>query len=101
MIAAVAGFDWNGGNRDKCQKHGVSPAQIEGRFQGPIAVFPDPIHSDSEERFEFQPKSERINMRLPRPLLDAVKATAAKAGMPYQRLIRQALENAVQSRKSP
>ena len=28
-------------------------------------------------RFEFQPKTERVNMRLPRPLLDAVKA-----GMP-------------------
>jgi predicted DNA binding CopG/RHH family protein len=50
-------------------------------------------------RFEFQPKSERVNMRLPRPLLDAVKATAAKAGVPYQRFIRQALENAVQPRK--
>ncbi len=50
-------------------------------------------------RFEFQPKSERVNMRLPRPLLDAVKAKAAKAGIPYQRFIRQALEQAVQSRK--
>jgi predicted DNA binding CopG/RHH family protein len=46
-------------------------------------------------RFEFQPKTERVNMRLPRPLLDAVKASAAKAGMPYQRFIRQALEMAV------
>jgi predicted DNA binding CopG/RHH family protein len=51
-------------------------------------------------RFEFQPKSERVNMRLPRPLLDAVKATAAKAGIPYQRFIRQALEMAVQSPKN-
>lgn len=50
-------------------------------------------------RFEFQPKSERVNMRLPRPLLDAVKARAAKAGVPYQRFIRQTLEAAVQSRK--
>jgi predicted DNA binding CopG/RHH family protein len=46
-------------------------------------------------RFEFQPKTERVNMRLPRPLLDAVKASAAKAGLPYQRFIRQALEAAV------
>jgi predicted DNA binding CopG/RHH family protein len=52
-------------------------------------------------RFEFQPKSERVNMRLPRPLLDAVKAKAAKAGVPYQRFIRQALENAVQPHKGP
>ena len=50
-------------------------------------------------RFEFQPKTERVNMRLPRPLLDAVKATAAKAGVPYQRFIRQTLEAAVQPRK--
>ena len=35
-------------------------------------------------RFEFQPKSERVNMRLPRPLLDAVKAKAAKAAAAAQ-----------------
>jgi predicted DNA binding CopG/RHH family protein len=50
-------------------------------------------------RFEFQPKTERVNMRLPRPLLEAVKALAAKAGIPYQRFIRQALETAVQSKQ--
>jgi predicted DNA binding CopG/RHH family protein len=50
-------------------------------------------------RFEFEPKSARVNLRLPRPLLDAVKATAAKAGLPYQRFIRQALETAVQPRR--
>jgi predicted DNA binding CopG/RHH family protein len=47
-------------------------------------------------RFEFQPKSERVNMRLPKPLLDAVKLSAAKAGIPYQRFIRQTLEAMVQ-----
>ena len=46
-------------------------------------------------RFEFQPKTERVNMRLPTPLLDAVKARAKSQGMPYQRFIRQALEQAV------
>jgi predicted DNA binding CopG/RHH family protein len=50
-------------------------------------------------RFEFQPKSERVNMRLPRSLLEAVKASAAKAGVPYQRFIRQVLEAAVHHRK--
>ena len=50
-------------------------------------------------RFEFEPKSERVNMRLPKPLLNAVKASAAKAGVPYQRFIRRALEVAVQPRK--
>ena len=46
-------------------------------------------------QFEFEPKTERVNMRLPRKLLDAVKARAAKQGIPYQRYIRQALESAV------
>ena len=39
--------------------------------------------------FEFQPKTERVNMRLPKTLLDAVKESAAKACVPYQRFIRQ------------
>ena len=51
-------------------------------------------------RFEFQPKSERVNMRLPRQLLDAVRASAARAGVPYQRFIRQELEDAVKRRSA-
>lgn len=50
-------------------------------------------------RFEFQPKTERVNMRLPTSLLAAVKESAAEAGVPYQRFIRQVLEVAVQPRK--
>jgi predicted DNA binding CopG/RHH family protein len=51
-------------------------------------------------RFEFQPKDQRVNMRLPRPLLEAVREKAEKAGIPYQRFIRQALESAVLPRKT-
>ena len=50
-------------------------------------------------RFEFQPKTERVNMRLPASLLKAVKATAARQGIPYQRFIRQVLERAVEARE--
>lgn len=46
-------------------------------------------------RFEFKNKDARVNMRLPASLLAEVKAAAAKAGMPYQRFIRQALEGAL------
>ncbi|MBN9062601.1 MAG: hypothetical protein BGP06_18060 [Rhizobiales bacterium 65-9] len=48
-------------------------------------------------RFEFAPKDERINMRLPKDLLDAVKERAAKQKMPYQRFIRAVLEAAMES----
>lgn len=46
-------------------------------------------------QFEFAPKTARINMRLPEDLLKAVKNTAVRRGVPYQRFIRQALERAV------
>jgi predicted DNA binding CopG/RHH family protein len=50
-------------------------------------------------RFEFEPKTARINMRLPEGLLDAVKQSARARGIPYQRFIRESLEHAVGSRK--
>jgi predicted DNA binding CopG/RHH family protein len=34
-------------------------------------------------KFEFQAKAARLNMRLPVPLLDAVKARAKARGVPY------------------
>ena len=49
-------------------------------------------------RFEFEKKGARVNMRLPETLLAALKEKAKQRGVPYQRLIREALEQAV-SRK--
>lgn len=49
-------------------------------------------------RFEFAAKGARVNMRLPEGLLAAVKASAEREGIPYQRFIRQALETAVSAR---
>ena len=46
--------------------------------------------------FERHLKTARVNMRLPQRLLDAIKARAAERGIPYQRLIREAIEKAVQ-----
>ncbi len=47
-------------------------------------------------RFEMTPKDKSINLRLPGRLLDAVRAEAAREGMPYQRFIRLTLERALQ-----
>jgi len=46
-------------------------------------------------KFEFQTKAARLNMRLPAPLLDAVKAHALARGVPYTRFIREVLEQAL------
>ncbi len=50
MDAKVAGFDWDAGNRAKCQKHGVSVAEVEDLFTRPILVIPDATHSQGEDR---------------------------------------------------
>jgi len=46
-------------------------------------------------RFEFEKKDEQINMRVPKQLLEAVKARARVRGIPYTRLIRETLEQAM------
>jgi predicted DNA binding CopG/RHH family protein len=46
-------------------------------------------------RFEFERKDEQINMRVPKQLLEAVKARAKVRGIPYTRLIRETLERAM------
>jgi uncharacterized protein len=50
MILQVNGFDWDGDNRIKCQKHGVSVAEIEALFHHGPRVAPDPKHSATEDR---------------------------------------------------
>jgi predicted DNA binding CopG/RHH family protein len=49
-------------------------------------------------RFEFEKKDEQINMRVPKPLLAAVKARAKARGIPYTRFIRETLEQAIATR---
>jgi predicted DNA binding CopG/RHH family protein len=45
--------------------------------------------------FEYDRKSQQVNIRFPAGLLDAVKVQAAARGMSYQRYIRHALEQTV------
>ena len=74
---------------DKEAEHFVATADLsEYDLSGMVPV-----------RFEFKPKTERVNMRLSKGLLDSVKARAARAGMSYQRYIRETLERAVTQSK--
>lgn len=47
----ASGFDWDSGNRAKCQKHGVSIAEIETLLTGKPKIAPDAQHSRQEQRF--------------------------------------------------
>lgn len=52
MVALLAsGFDWDAGNWEKCQKHGVSIDEIEAVLRGDPQIAPAPRRSFSEERF--------------------------------------------------
>ena len=46
-------------------------------------------------QFEFQKKTAQLNMRLPKPLLDAVKVHAHERGIPYTRFLRELIEQGI------
>jgi predicted DNA binding CopG/RHH family protein len=52
-------------------------------------------------RFEFMPKTKHVNLRIPEPLLQQVKARAKQEGIPYQRYIRLVVEKSLSSPLSP
>jgi len=47
----ASGFDWDSGNWEKSQKHGVSIAEIEAVLRGDPQIAPAPTRSRAEERF--------------------------------------------------
>lgn len=51
------GFDWDDGNREKCQKHGVSVGEIEEALSVIAFVVDDPF--DGEKRYRTVGKTSR------------------------------------------
>jgi uncharacterized DUF497 family protein len=51
MFLQFDDFDWDRGNRAKCQKHGLSTALIESLFARPLAIVPSEADSREESRF--------------------------------------------------
>ena len=51
-LSKVIGFEWDGGNARKNERHEVSMAEAEQVFfNSPLLVLPDPKHSAAEPRF--------------------------------------------------
>ena len=50
-------------------------------------------------KFELKPKDKTVSLRLPEALLNEVRARAQRAGIPYHRYIRMAVERAVHEAK--
>jgi uncharacterized protein len=49
---AIRGFDWDRGNREKCQKHGLSIEDIESIFARPVLILPDKENAQGERRLK-------------------------------------------------
>lgn len=62
MAEMLAGFDWDAGNRAKCQKHGVSVADIEALFSSPLLIVSDADHSKTETRIRALGKTSTGRM---------------------------------------
>jgi uncharacterized DUF497 family protein len=59
MTLQANGFDWDRGNRAKCEKHGLSIAAIESLFTRPLAILPDETHSHREKRLRAIGRTEK------------------------------------------
>jgi uncharacterized protein len=59
MAVYANGFEWDQGNRAKCEKHGLAVSAIEGLFNRPLAILPDAAHSQSEHRFRAIGRTEK------------------------------------------
>ena len=62
MSERLSGFDWDAGNRAKCQKHGVSVAEIEALFAESLLIVPDAAHSQVEPRIRAIGKTSTERM---------------------------------------
>jgi predicted DNA binding CopG/RHH family protein len=88
------------GNKKKLKKLPVLPTdEAAEQFVATADLSDYDLSGMVPVRFEFKPKTERVNMRLSKGLLDSVKARAAREGMSYQRFIRETLERAVAQSK--
>ena len=48
----VGGFDWDEGNREKCQRHGMSVIEVESVFYNLPFLTINSRHGKDEERFQ-------------------------------------------------
>jgi len=68
--------------------------EAEAFLEQDLSEYLDPKHM-VPLRYEVRPKGRSINLRLSEELLSAIKTRAGEEGIPYQRFIRMAVEEAL------
>jgi uncharacterized DUF497 family protein len=51
-LPAIRGLDWDHGNRDKRQRHGMSVDEIEAVFARPVVILPDHANVSAGRRLK-------------------------------------------------
>lgn len=74
----------------------MSDAEAEAFLEQDLTDYID-LENFTAVRFEFLPKTEKINLRVSKPLLEAVKAKAEAEGISYQKYIRLVIERSLAS----
>jgi len=87
----------NNGNNKLRPLPRLNSDEDAGRFVAEADLTEYELSGFTPVQFEFEKKSARVNMRLPESLLNAVKAKAQVRGIPYQRFIREAIEQALRN----
>ena len=70
------------------------------RFVATVDLADHDLSGTVPVRFEVEKKDARMNIHLPASLLAALEERAERRGIPYQRLVRAALEEAVEPEAS-
>ena len=94
MAATISGFDWDEGNTTMSKKQipVFQPDEQAERFVATADLTEFDLSQFKAVNFEFEKKEAQLNMRLPQPMLEAVKERAKRRGIPYTRLIREIIE---------
>jgi len=71
-----------------------SDKEAEEFLEQDLTEFID-LNNFKKVNFEFLPKTKQVNIRFPEKLLSAVRRTAKKEGISYQRYIRKAVEESL------
>lgn len=73
--------------------------ELEQFLEQDLTDYLDPDNfTPATGNFEHLQKTAQINLRVPEPLVEAIKAKAAQIGIPYQRYIRHLMQKAVESK---
>ena len=79
------------------KRAGKSDEEVEAFLDQDLTDYLD-LDNFTVVRFEFLPKTKKVNLRVPEALLEAVRQQAKQEGISYQKYIRRAVDKVPRGR---